>query len=66
MVYVMSPDAVAPSADNEMDLIKLWEVLWRSRWLIAAVTAAFAVGAAVYASFLPRLYTASVVLVPVQ
>ena len=45
---------------------RLWDTLWRSRWLIVSMTAAFAVGSAVYASFLPPMYTASVVLAPVR
>ena len=66
LVYVVSQDAVAPRADDEqIDIFRLWSILWRSRWLIVAVTAAFAVSSAVYTRFLPRLYTASVVLVPV-
>ena len=65
LVYVVSQDGPT-RADNEMDLFRLWDTLWRSRWLIASVTAAFAVGSAVYASFLPPMYSASVVLAPVR
>ena len=65
LVYVVSQDGPT-RADDEMDLFRLWDTLWRSRWLIASVTAAFAVGSAVYASFLPPMYSASVVLAPVR
>lgn len=66
MVYVVSQDALAARADDELDLFKLWNTLWRSRWLIVGITAAFALASAVYASLLPPVYTANVVLAPVK
>ena len=66
LVYVVSQDGPTASADDEIDLFRLFSTLWRSRWLIMSMTAVFAVGAAVYASFLPPMYTASVVLSPVR
>jgi uncharacterized protein involved in exopolysaccharide biosynthesis len=67
LFYLMSPDAAVPGApSDEMDLVRLWNTLWRSRWLIVAITAAFGLGSAVYASLQERVYTASVVLAPVK
>ena len=65
LVYVVSQDGPT-RADNEMDLFRLWATLWRSRWLIVSVAAAFAVGAGIYAQFLPPMYSATVVLAPVR
>jgi uncharacterized protein involved in exopolysaccharide biosynthesis len=66
LVYVLSQDGLASRAEDEVDLFSLWNTLWRSRWLIAGITTAFAVGSAVYASLSLPLYTASVVLAPVK
>ncbi len=62
----MPQDALAAAADDEMDLIRLWNTLWRSRWLIVSITAAFALGAVVYALLLPPWYSADVLLAPVK
>jgi uncharacterized protein involved in exopolysaccharide biosynthesis len=66
LVYVMSRDDPTGRADNEIDLFKLWNTLWRSRWLIVATTAVFGLGAAIVASLLPPVYSANVVLAPVK
>lgn len=69
----VGPDARSASVlreygprDNEIDLFKLSSVLWQGRWIILGMMAAFALGSAVVAALLPRVYTASVVLAPVQ
>lgn len=64
LVYVVSPDAA--KANDEVDLFKLWGILWRSRWLIVGVAIAFGLGGGIYSLFLPPAYTASVVLAPVK
>ena len=66
LVYVVSPDASAARANNELDLFRLWDILWGSRLLICAVTAAFAVGAVAYTYLATPMYTATVVLAPVR
>jgi uncharacterized protein involved in exopolysaccharide biosynthesis len=63
---VVPQDASASRANNDIDLFRLWDILWRSRWLIAGVTAAFAVGSVTYAYFATPMYTATVVLAPVK
>ena len=65
-VYVISQDAPAPRPDDQMDLLRLWDTVWRSRWLVIGTTLACALGAAGYASVLTPLYTASVVLAQVE
>jgi uncharacterized protein involved in exopolysaccharide biosynthesis len=62
----MPQDALAAAADDEIDLFKLWNTLWRSRWLIASITAAFALGSVAYALLLPPWYSANVLLAPVK
>ena len=66
LVYVVSPDGAAPKANNEIDLFRLWDILWSSRWLIAAVTIAFGIGSLTYTFFATPMYTATVVLAPVK
>jgi uncharacterized protein involved in exopolysaccharide biosynthesis len=66
LVYVVAQNTSAVRADDELDFFKLWSLLWHGRWLIIGITAAFALGSAVYASLLPRMYTARVVLSPVK
>jgi len=53
-------------ADDEIDLLELWNVIWRGKWLIIAITAVFAVGSVVYALWLPDIYRTEVLLAPVE
>lgn len=62
----MSQEALAAAADDEIDLFELWNTLWRSRWLITSITAAFAFGSVVVVMMLPPWYSASVLLAPVK
>lgn len=66
LVYVMSQDELTAAAHDEIDFFKLWHTLWRSRWLIASITAAFALGSVAYALSLPSWYSANVLLAPVK
>ncbi len=52
--------------DDEIDLLELWNVLWKGKWLIIAITAVFAVGSIVYALWLPDTYRTEVLLSPVS
>jgi len=66
-VYLVAQDQPRGRAEDEMDLFRLWHILWRSKWLIAGTTAAFAIAAALFASFaVTPMYTAAVVLSPVK
>jgi uncharacterized protein involved in exopolysaccharide biosynthesis len=66
LVYVVAQDASAAKANDDIDIFKLWSILWRSRWLIVAAAAVFALGSAVYTRFITPMYTANVVLAPVK
>lgn len=65
LVYVV-PDGIAAKANDDIDLFKLLNILWRSRWLIVAMAAVFGLGSWVYASLVTPMYSASVVLAPVK
>jgi uncharacterized protein involved in exopolysaccharide biosynthesis len=62
----MSQDELTAAAHDGIDLFKLCNTLWRSRWMIASITAAFVLGSVAYALSLPPVYRASVLLAPVQ
>ena len=53
-------------ADDEIDLLELWHVIWGGKWLIIAITAVFAVGSVFYALWLPDTYRAEVLLAPAE
>jgi uncharacterized protein involved in exopolysaccharide biosynthesis len=51
---------------QEINLKELIGVLWKGRWLVVAVSLAFAAVAAVVAFTVPKRYTATVVVAPVN
>jgi uncharacterized protein involved in exopolysaccharide biosynthesis len=66
VVYVVSPESMAGSEIDTIDLLTLFRTL-RNEWrLIAAVTLALAVLAAVVALLITPVYRASVLLAPVD
>jgi uncharacterized protein involved in exopolysaccharide biosynthesis len=48
--------------DDEIDLIELWGVIWRGKWLIVAFTLVFSVCAVIFARSLPNIYTSHTLL----
>jgi uncharacterized protein involved in exopolysaccharide biosynthesis len=63
LVYVL-PDQAFGRTDDEISLLKLWNILWRGKWVIIAVTASFAVGSVLFALAQERWYRAEVLLAP--
>ena len=55
-----------PISDDEIDLRELFGVIWAGKWLIIAVTFAFAVGGVMYALSQPNTYKSEVLLSPAQ
>lgn len=61
----ISPDMFqAQNNDDEIDLRELWNVIWRGKWIIIAVTAIFAVASVFYALSLPNIYKSEALLAP--
>ncbi|MAD15230.1 MAG: LPS O-antigen length regulator [Alteromonadaceae bacterium] len=61
----ISPDMFqAQNNDDEIDLRELWNVIWRGKWIIIAITAIFAVASVVYALSLPNIYKSEALLAP--
>lgn len=52
--------------DDEIDLLELWNILWKGKWLIIAITAVFAIGSVAYALWLPDIYRTEVLLSPAE
>jgi uncharacterized protein involved in exopolysaccharide biosynthesis len=66
VVYVIPPGAILPAADDEIDLMAVWDTLWQGRWLILAI-AGLCVGLALATVLLvPRWYRAEVLLMPAE
>lgn len=65
LVYVMSERALE-TADEDISLRELWDIAWRGKWLIIAVTALFALAAVGYALQATEWYRAEVLLVPAE
>ncbi|GAC25051.1 lipopolysaccharide biosynthesis [Paraglaciecola mesophila KMM 241] len=61
----ISPDMLlAQNNDDEIDLRELWNVIWRGKWIIIAITAIFAVASVFYALSLPNIYKSEALLAP--
>lgn len=61
----ISPDMFqAQNNDDEIDLRDLWNVIWRGKWIIIAITAIFAVASVFYALSLPNIYKSEALLAP--
>ena len=63
LVYVM-PEGMYPGDDRQISLRELWDILWRGKWLIVAMTVVFAALAVVYALLATEWYRADVLLAP--
>jgi uncharacterized protein involved in exopolysaccharide biosynthesis len=50
--------------DDEIDLRKLFAVIWQGKWLIIAITAVFAIGAVIFAITQPNIYKSEALLAP--
>lgn len=57
-------DLPLDSTHQDMDLLALWNVLWRGRWLIACLAALFAVFGIAYALLATQWFRAEALLVP--
>lgn len=63
VVYVMPEQGFIRPYD-EISLRDLWDILWRGKWIIIAITALFAAGSVIYALQAEEWYRAEVLLAP--
>jgi uncharacterized protein involved in exopolysaccharide biosynthesis len=54
----------ASPPEDEIDLLELWNAIWRGKWIVLAVTGIFAVGAVLYVLSLPNIYQSRALLAP--
>ena len=59
-------DFATQQADDEIDLLELWSVIWSGKIKIIAITAVFAIASVIYALSLPNMYKSTMVLSPAQ
>ena len=62
----MSSSSEPGTQEEELDVFKLWDALWGSRWLILGITGAFVVAAALYGLLAAPWYSANVLLSPAK
>ena len=62
----MDGDPEVNSYDDEIDLKELFLFLWAGKFLIAAITAVFAISSVLYALSIPNQYKATALLAPAQ
>jgi uncharacterized protein involved in exopolysaccharide biosynthesis len=63
LVYVM-PEHAFGNGSDEISLRDLWDILWRGKWIIIAITAVFAAASVLYALAAEEWYRAETVLAP--
>jgi uncharacterized protein involved in exopolysaccharide biosynthesis len=64
--FVMASQGLVAVRPEEIDIIDLWWMVWRYRWLVVASTAIFAVGAVVLALLATPIWRAEAVVTPVR
>jgi len=64
--YEVSPEAnmVKESQESPFDLIELWLVLWRRKWVVIGVSLLLTVSIVLYSLTLPNIYKSSALLSP--
>ncbi len=64
LVYVIPADAIPLERDDRVDLLRLWRMLWQSKWLILGASALMVTLGLVYALIATKWYRAEVLLTP--
>ena len=64
LVYVTAGQAFSGEADERISLRQVWNILWRGKVVVIAVTAIFALGSIAYALLAQEVYRAEVLLMP--
>lgn len=62
MVLLVPPET--GRASDDMDLLQIWNILWKDRWLVIAITAACTLVSIAYALLATQWWRAEVAMVP--
>ncbi len=63
-VYVIPEHGFGPVRDDSVSLGALWQILWKGKWIVIAVTILFAASSVTYALLATEWYRAEVLLAP--
>lgn len=63
--YTPTPPSYPPYAEDEIDLMDLWRVIWKRRKLIASLCVIISISTAVISLFMKNIYQAKAVITPV-
>lgn len=66
IVYVIPEDIAVQHSDGKLDLVELWNILWRGKWLIFSATLVFAVISVAYALLATEWYRGEALLAPAE
>lgn len=66
LVYVMPERSLTGSADDEVNLRDVWDILWGGKWIVIALTTLFLFGAIVYALSATEIYRSEALLAPAE
>ena len=66
LVYVMPEQGFGGPANDEISFRELWDIWWRGKWIIIAITAVFAASSVAYALLATEWYRAEVLLAPAE
>lgn len=64
VLYVAPLEGLSGNPGREFDLLDLWNLLWRDRWLVGLVTIGLTLCAVIYALLAREWYRAEVLLAP--
>ena len=66
LVYIMPDQGFGGMADDEISFRELWDIVWRGKWIIIAVTVLFSVASVAYALLATEWYRAEALLAPAE
>ena len=64
LVYVIPEESSLRIDDDSIDVARIWNIVWRKKWLILAISGIFAIASIVYALTLTHWYRSEMLLAP--
>src|SRR5713226_9424485 len=63
-IQPQAPGAPQSTADDEVNLLDYWRVIWKRRWLLGGLFAASVLTAMVVSLLMPKIYESTATLLP--